>query len=140
MRVLNDIRVDGRQFIVCWDFSEKMFLQCNQETHQAVFGALEVTSKVDFLMLRLRGALQDPWMEDVPLLRCCVVAGQVVFRDLRGKVSELLPFWNSDREIVSFSGPRHVKCEVDRVTIFNLFCSVSLRCFYWLYFLLVSQN
>ena len=91
-----------------------MFLQCYQETHQAFFGGVEVTRMVDFLMLRLRGVLQESWMEDVHILRRFVVAGHVTFHDLRGVVSELLPIWNSVRVFVRFSGPRHVKCEADR--------------------------
>ena len=121
LRVLNDSRVDRRQFIVCRDFTEKMFLQWYKETHQAVFGGLKVTSMVDFVMLRLCCALQEPWMEDVPVLRRCVVAGHVVFRDLCGVVSELIPIWNSVREFVCFSGPHHVKCEADRVIILTCF-------------------
>ena len=117
VRVLNDNRVSGRQFIVCRACTEKLFLQCYQEAHQAIFGGLEVTSMVDFLMLRLRGPLQESWMEDVPVLRRCVAAGHVMFCDLYKVVSELLPIWNSVREFVRFSGPRHVKCEADKVII-----------------------
>ena len=50
---------------------------------------------VDFLMLRLRGALQEPWMEDLPELRRCVIAGKVSFDELRGVVSELVSNFNS---------------------------------------------
>ena len=74
VRVLNDNRVDGCQFIVCRTFPEKIILQRFQEAHEAVFGGLEVTSMVD-----------------CPILRRCVVAGHVTFHDLRGVVSELLP-------------------------------------------------
>ena len=74
-------------------------------------------------MLRLRGPLQEPWMEDVPVLRRCLVAGLAVFPDLCGVMSDLLPIWNSVREFVRVSGPRHVKCEADRVIISNSFCS-----------------
>ena len=67
VRVLNDNRVDSRRFIVCRQFTE-MFLQAYQKSHQSVFGGLEVTSMIDFLMLGLRGALQEAWMEDVLVL------------------------------------------------------------------------
>ena len=69
LRVLNDNRVDGRQFVLGQEFSEEAFLQCFREAHQEVFGILEVTSMVDFLVLRLCGALQEPWMEDVTVVR-----------------------------------------------------------------------
>ena len=45
---------------------------------------------VDLLMLRLRGALQEPWMEDLPDLRRCVITGRVSFEELRGVVSQLI--------------------------------------------------
>ena len=114
VRELNDNREDSRQFIVCRQFTENTFLQVYQETHQSVFGGLEVTSMIDFLMLRLRSALQVPWMEDVVVLRRCVVAGHVSFKHLRAVANELIPIWDSVREFVRFSGPRHVKCEANR--------------------------
>ena len=133
MRVLNDNRVDGRQFIVCRAFTAKLFLQCYQEAHQSTFGGLEVTSMVDFLMLRLLGELQEPWMEDVPVLRRCVTAGNVMFCDLHKVVTELLPIWSLVREFVRFSGPHHVKCEADRVIIFPFdLCAKVMSPFYGL--------
>ena len=77
-------------------------------------------------------------MEDNPILRC-VVAGHVMFHDLRGVVSELLSIWNSVREFVHFSGPRHVKCEADRAIVCEFFdfvyqicvhhlCHLSMNC------------
>ena len=38
---------------------------------------------VEFLLLRLKGALQEPWLEDVPALRRAIVSGSVRFVDLR---------------------------------------------------------
>ena len=58
LRVLSDNRVDGPQFVMSQEFSEVAFLQCFREAHQEVFGMLEVTAMVDFLVLHLRGALQ----------------------------------------------------------------------------------
>ena len=59
LRVPSENRIDGRQFVHYETFSEEVFLRCYREAHQEVFGMLEVTSMVDFLMLRLRGALQE---------------------------------------------------------------------------------
>ena len=70
---------------------------------------------IDFLMLRLPGELQEPWMGDVAVLRRCVVAGHVSFNDLRSVADELIPIWDSVRKFVRCSGPRHVMCEADRV-------------------------
>ena len=118
--------------IVCRAFTEKWFLQCYQEAHQAVFGGFEVTRMVDFLMLQLRGALQESRMENVPVLRRCVAAGHVMFHDLYKVVSELLPIWISVREFVRFSGPRQVKCEAHRVIIFPflILCAKVVSSFY----------
>ena len=88
--VLNENRIDGRRFIVWQGFTVESFLQCFRQAHQAVFGMLEVTTMVDYLMLRLRCALQKPWLEDVCDLRSCVVAGRVKFSELRGVVIDLL--------------------------------------------------
>ena len=59
-RVLSDNRVNEHRFIVCREFTEEVFLQCYFKAHQEFFGMLEMTFMVHFLMLRLRGALQQP--------------------------------------------------------------------------------
>ena len=68
LRVLSDERSDGRRFILAREFSAEMFLHCYSVAHQEMFGMLEVTTLIDFRMLRLHGALKEPWMEDVPVL------------------------------------------------------------------------
>ena len=75
LRVLSYNRVDNRSFIVYRAFSVDVFLHCFRVAYQEVFGGLEVTTIVDFVVLRLRGALQEPWLESVAKLRRCVVAG-----------------------------------------------------------------
>ena len=81
---------------------------------------------VDFLVLRLRGALQEPWMEDVTVVCRCVVAGRVPFADLCGFVTELIPMWKFVKEYVRYTGAQHLKSSTDRVS----FCVVSFRWFY----------
>ena len=71
----------------------------------------------DSLMLRLRGALQESWMEDLPELRLCVIAGKVSFEELRGVATELISIWETVREYVRNTGSRHIKCESDKVGI-----------------------
>ena len=132
LRVLNDNRVDGRQFIVSQEFSEETFLQCFREAHQEVFGMLEVTAMVDFLVLRLRGALQEPWMEDVTVVRRCVVAGRVPFADLCGFVSELILVWKFVKEYVRYTGARHLKSSTDRVS-FCVFFVMLFSLFFFLF-------
>ena len=81
LRVVSENRVNGRQFMFCQTFSEEIFQRCYRDACQEVFGMLDVTVMVDFIMLRLRGALQESCMADVPTLRRCVIAGQVLFPD-----------------------------------------------------------
>ena len=76
---------------------------------------LEMTSVVNFLMLRLCGALQEPWMEDVVNLRCCVIAGQVSFAELCGVVSDLISVWESVREYVRYTGPAQLQTRPERL-------------------------
>ena len=132
LRVLNDNRVDGRQFIVRQEFSEETFLQCFREAHQEVFGMLEVTAMVDFLALRLRGALQESWMEDLTVVHRCVVAGRVPFADLCDFVSELIPVWKFVKEYVRYTGARHLKSSTDRVSF--VFCYPFLFCCFFFFF------
>ena len=125
LRVLSDERSDGHRFVYAREFSTDVFLHCYRLAHQEIFGLLEVTTMVDFLMLRLRGALQEPWMEDLPELRRCVVAGRVSIDEQRGVVSELILIWETVREYVRYTGPRHIKTESDKVGI-DLFESAIL--------------
>ena len=56
LRVLNDNRIDGRQFLYCREFTDDDFLRGYHQAEQEIFGKLDVTSMIDFLVLRLRGA------------------------------------------------------------------------------------
>ena len=77
---------------------------------------MEVTAMIDYLMLRLRGALPEPWLEDTPVLRRCIIAGRVSFCDLREVAVELVPVWKSVREFVRYTGARYIKTETDMVS------------------------
>ena len=120
LRVLSDERSDGQRFVYAREFSSDVFLHCYRVTHQEIFGLLEVTTMIDFLVMRLRGALQEPWLEDLPELRRCVVAGKVSFNELRGIATELVSIWETVQEYV-----RHIKCESDKVGV------VSVSYIYW---------
>ena len=80
---------------------------------------------VDFLMLRLRGALQEPWMKDVVDLRRCVIAGQGVFPELCGVVSDLISVWESVRDYVRYTGPVEMQTQPERVSSFVFLGCVS---------------
>ena len=56
-------RTDDRQFVLARGFSSEVSLHCYGVAHQELIGMLEVTTMVDFLRLRLRGASQDPLRE-----------------------------------------------------------------------------
>ena len=114
--VLSDNGKDGRQFVVFKEFTVDLFLQCYRAAHQHIFRMLDVTTMEDILMLRLRGALQEPWMEDVLQLRQCVVGGNVSFAELRGVIKDLASIRESVRAFVRYTRPRYVKSDSDQVS------------------------
>ena len=116
LRVFSDNRVDGREFLVYREFGVDVFLHCYRLAHQEVFGGLETTTMIDYLLLRLRGALQEPWCESVPSLRRCIVAGRADFADLRDVTSDLIAVWSSVQDFVRHTGPRHFKTGAGRVS------------------------
>ena len=118
LRVFSDGREDDHRFLFCREFTTSTFLECYRHAHQKVFGMLEVVTMVEFLMLRLKNALQEPWMEDTPQLRRCVVAGHVVFDDLRCVVRELVSVWDFVRD---FTASPHIQSSTGRVSQLFLF-------------------
>ena len=116
LRVLNDNRVDGRQLFYCRKFGEDDFLRDYRQAEQEVFGRLDTWSMIDFLLLRLRGALQEPWMDGAPTLRRCVLAGHVTFADLRQVAADLVASWTIVREFVRYTVHGQSRCEVDKVS------------------------
>ena len=115
LRVLKDNRVDGRQFFYCREFTEDDFLREYRQAEQEVFGRLDTSLMIDFLMLRLRGALQESWMDGARTLQRCVLSGRVTFADLRQVVADLVASWTIVREFVRYTAPGHSRCEVDKV-------------------------
>ena len=81
---------------------------------------LVTTAMVDFLLLRLRGALHEVWLEDIPDLQRAIIAGSMEFSEMRSVVTELISVWKFVREYVRHSGPRHVKSASDRVCIVSV--------------------
>ena len=59
LRVLSDERRYGHRFLYAREFSADVFLHCYRVAHQEIFGLLEVTTMVDYLMLRLCGACRS---------------------------------------------------------------------------------
>ena len=61
LRVLSDSRVDGKRFVVCQSFSSEVLLQCVRQSHQDVFGMVEITTLVEYTLHRLKSALYEKW-------------------------------------------------------------------------------
>ena len=121
VRVLIESCIDNREFIVFLEFNVDVFVHCFRLVYQETFGGLEVTTMVDFLVLRLRRVLQESWLEGVTALRRCVTAGRVAFDDLCDVVRDLISVWSSVRKFIKESAPRHIKIEAGRVLYFVCF-------------------
>ena len=121
VRVFSENRIDNRDFIVFREFNVEVFLHCFRLADQGTFGGLEVTTMVEFLVLRLRGALQESWLEGATALRRCVTVGRVSFNVLCGFVRDLISVWRSVRKFIKESASRHVKTEAGRVICFVCF-------------------
>ena len=77
---------------------------------------LEIVTMVEFLMLRLKSAIQELRMEHTPHLRRCVVDGHVSFSDLRSvtKVEFLmLRLKSAIQELRMEHTPHSRRCVVD---------------------------
>ena len=53
-------------------------------------------------------------------LRCCVIAGRVLFDYLRGVMRDLLSVWECVRSFVRYTGPRHIKDETEKVIVLDI--------------------
>ena len=125
MRVLGDSPVDNRSFVVFREFNVDVFLHCFRLAYQETFGGLEVTTMIDFFVLRRRGALQESWLEYAVVLRRCVTLEQVPIDDLCAVVRDLISVWCSVRKFIKDRAPRHIKTEAGRVSCFVCFLFLS---------------
>ena len=115
IRVIEDNRNDGKRFVAHVQFTEDVFLQCVRQAHQDVFGMVEVTSLVDYVIIRLKSAVYEDWTEGTFLLRKCVRQRFVVFEDLREVLTDLVDLWPSIRHSIRCTGLPHVKDHPDSV-------------------------
>ena len=120
VRVLGNVRADGRRFVVYQSFSEEVFLQCFHQAHQDVFGLVEVVTIVDYVVQRLKSALYEEWTEDKPVLRKCVRQGSVNFCDYRALLTDLIDLWPSIRPYVRCTGNHEAKEKAASVSIAHL--------------------
>ena len=131
IRVLDTNRTDDRRFLSWQLFGEEVFLQCFRQSHQDIFGMVEVTTALEYVIHRLKGALYEDWTEDKPLLRACIREGSVAFCYLREILGDLIELWPSIRPYIRYTGHPHFKSTVDRVSTVILlvyFNPVSFLC------------
>ena len=112
LRVLEKDRTDGRRFVVYERFDEEVFLRCVQQADQDVFGMVNVTTLVDYLLQRLKTALY----EDKVLLRKCIRQGFMNFVDYRHLLTELIELWPSIRPFICCTGHPDAKEKADSVS------------------------
>ena len=118
---LNSIRDDGMVFVPYRAFTSSVssvLLKCVQQAHQDVFGMLDIITDVDYLMVRLRTALYEEWIDGHVTLQRCVRSGQVSFEDLRGVVEDIRALWQPIQQFVRYTGPAHLKEKRDAVSYF----------------------
>ena len=63
VQVIEDNRSDEKRFLVHRQFTEVVFLQCLKYAHQDVFVMVEVTSLVDYVIIRLKSTVFEDWTE-----------------------------------------------------------------------------
>ena len=118
MNCLNSIRDDGMVFVPYRAFTCSVLLKCVQQAHQDVFGMLDIITVADYLMVRLRTALYEEWIDGHITLQRCVRAGQVPFEDLRGVIVDIRALWQTIIQFVRYTGPAHLKERRDAVSCF----------------------
>ena len=121
LRVIEDNRTDGKRLVMHQQFSEEVFLQCVRQAHQDVFGMVEVTSLVDYVILRLKSAVYEDWTDGKVLLRKAIRQGFVAFQDLREVLTDLVDLWPSIRLFIRCTGLPHVKDQADSVSLLHDF-------------------
>ena len=100
LKVFGDNRTDGRRFVVHQGFTEELFLQCLRQAHQDIFGMVEVTSIVEYVVHRLRNAVYEEWTEDKIVLCRCPRKGTVDFCDYRELLTDLIELWPTIRPFI----------------------------------------
>ena len=100
LKVFGDNRTDGRRFVVHQGFTEELFLQCLRPAHQDIFGMVEVTTIVEYVVHRLRNAVYEEWTEDKIVLCRCLRKGTVDFCDYHELLTDLIELWPTIRPFI----------------------------------------
>ena len=131
-RVLGDTRDDGRVFVSYQPFNSEMLIRCIRQAYQDVFSMVEVTSIVEYTILRLEAAVYEDWMEERTILCKSVRQGFVDFMDLRCVLSDLADLWASIRPFIQCTGNPEAKGMAEKVSPYFVFmcviCSNFVRC------------
>ena len=112
------------------EFYRESFQQHLRQAHQDGFGMLEISTIVEFVILRMKSALYQDWTEGRTILIQGIRHGYVKFRDLRAEVSDLIELWTSIRPYIRNTGLPHVKETFDGV---NDVTQINRGLFYPLY-------
>ena len=99
LKVISDNRTDGRRFVVHQSFSEKLFLQCIRQAQQDIFGMVELTTIVEYVVHRLRNAVYEESEEKIVLCRC-LRKGSIDFCDYRELLTDLIELWPTIRPFI----------------------------------------
>ena len=129
IRMLDANRTDDRRFLSWQSFDEEVFLHCFRQSHQDIFGMIEVTTALEYVIHRLKGALYEDWTEDRHLLRSCIREGSVAFCNLREVLGDLIELWPFIRPYIRYTGHPHFKSVADRVSTVVLFVYFGLVSF-----------
>ena len=78
---------------------------------------IDVISLLEYLLLRLKTAVDEIWMGGLETLRRCVDVGKLDVVSLRQLCEELLTVWSEVRHFVRFSGPLRSRERSDAVSI-----------------------
>ena len=120
VRVVGDVRNDGRDFVVHERFTSEVFLECFRRAHQNIFGMLEIVTVVKYIVLRMHSALHETWTEGKTVLRRCIRKGSVPFEDLLRVVDDIVGLWANICPFIRFTGLPHVKERVDSVSVSSI--------------------
>ena len=99
-RVLIDSRDDGRVLVVYQYIDTDVFFRCIRQAYQDVFSMVEVTSLVDYTILRLKTAVYENWMEGTVVLCNSVRQGFVELAYFQRVLTDLIDLWPSYRSSV----------------------------------------
>ena len=100
-----------------------------RQAHQDVLGWVEVTSLVDYVIVRLKSTVYEDWTEGKVLLRKAIIQGFVAFEDMRKVLTDLVDLWPSTRLFIRCTGLPHAKDQADSVSVKKFFRLFLFRVF-----------